>query len=150
MASNKIARASSLVSTACFVLSCVQINPSAAQTDVAQEKGPLVYATKNVMAGSLIYASDVAKIEVNQAKIPGKAICSPLEAVGCKAKNNLRKEAVIFAHDIDFHPQLTDKQKIIAKEQLEIARKKWTAHSDVYWDKWSHSSKVNKAKNVDQ
>lgn len=110
----------------------------------------MVYATKNITAGSLIYASDVAKIEVNQAKIPGKAICSPLEVVGCKAKNNLLKEAVISAHDIDFHPQLTDKQKKIAEEQLAIARKKWTAHSDVYWDKWTHSSKTSNAKNVDQ
>lgn len=129
------------------MLYCQQ--PINAQAKVSDEKGSVIYAIKNVMAGSIICVSDVAKNEIDQAKIPGKAVPSPLIVVGCKAKNDLIKDRVIFSQDIDFHPKLTQKEQQIADEQLKIARKKWTSPSDVYWYNLAQHPKSSTAKNVD-
>lgn len=125
-------------------------HPSIAQAKAANETGPVVYATKNILAGSIICVSDVGKNEIDQAKLPAKALPSPLLVVGYKAKNNLVKDQVIFSQDIDFHPQLTEKEQMIAKEQVKIARAKWTSASDAYWYNWAQRPKSCQSKITDQ
>lgn len=119
---------------------CWQTCPSSAQQQEDHAKGPIVYATKDIAPGSILSASDVGKNEIAQSKIPGKAIPSPLLAVGHKAKNKISKNQLIFSQDIDFQQPLSDKEQQIAKEQLKIALKKWNSEGDLYWYRSSKQS----------
>ncbi len=68
---------------------------------------------------------------IPQAKIPGKALPSPLLVVGCRAKIAIKKDQLIFSQDIDFEPTLSSAERDTSIRELKLAREKWHSQTDL-------------------
>ncbi|MBL8084253.1 MAG: hypothetical protein JNN26_16650 [Candidatus Obscuribacter sp.] len=105
--------------------------PSLAQGRDMEGNGPVVYAKRDIKAGAILCVSDVDKNVIPQAKIPGKAVPSPLLVVGCRAKITIKKDQLIFSQDIDFEPTLSSAEREKSIRELKLAREKWHSQSDL-------------------
>ncbi len=131
------------------VICSQQTAPCQAQSSIANEKGPVIYAAKDISKGSVIRVIDLTKSEIAQAKIPGKALPSALLIVGRKAHHNLLKGQLIFSQDIELSSSVNERRrKTLSNRELKIARSKWTAPSDVSWEHWAEHSKSGPTKNA--
>lgn len=118
--------------------------PSLAQGRDIEGNGPVVYAKEDIKAGAILCVSDVDKNVIPQAKIPGKALPSPLLVVGSRAKTAIKKDQLIFSQDIDFEPTLSSSERETAIRELKLAREKWHSKTDL------NSYRLRSKRNVHQ
>lgn len=92
---------------------------------------PVVYAIKNIKAGSLIRAEDISQKMLPQNFIPGKAVASALQVVGFKAAKSMPSQIIIMAQDIDFTAKLSPEEVKQAAHEIAVGRKKWHSRRDM-------------------
>lgn len=98
---------------------------------------PVVYATKEIKAGSIIRASDIAQKMVSYQILPSKSIPSALLIVGFKAANNLPARIMIMSQDVCFTAKLAPTEELEARHEISEGMKKWHSQADLRWFKSS-------------